>query len=93
MNDTIYRDEAIEICERWRQRAKKLHDRDGWYMADILLRFMKELPSANRPRGEWTRSHEGTIAEGLYCSNCGKYGYGEKFCPNCGAYMKGVDDE
>ena len=52
MRDTIYRDEAVEICERWRQRAKEHHDRDGWYMADILLRFMKEMPSADRPQ-EW----------------------------------------
>lgn len=93
MNDTIYRDEAVEICERWRQRAKKLNDRDGWYMADILLKFMEELPSANRPQGEWIHAHEGTIAEGLFCSNCGKHGYGEKFCPNCGAYMKGAVNE
>lgn len=93
MNDTIYRDEAIEICERWRQRAKEHHDRNGWYMADILLRFMKEMPSANRPQGEWIYSHEGTIAAGLYCSNCGKHGYGEKFCPNCGAYMKKAGDK
>lgn len=49
MKDTIYRDEAVEICEKWRQRAKEHHDRDGWYMADILLRFMKEMPSADRP--------------------------------------------
>lgn len=49
MSDTIYRDEAVEICEKWRQRAKEHHDRDGWYMADILLRFMKEMPSADRP--------------------------------------------
>ena len=64
MKDMIYRDEAIEICERWRQRAKEHHDRNGWYMADILLRFMKEMPSANRPQGEWIYSHEGTIAAG-----------------------------
>lgn len=47
----------------------------------------------DRPQGEWVHSHEGTIAEGLYCSNCGKYGYGEKDCPNCGARMKGADYE
>lgn len=52
MNDRIYRNEAIEVCEKWRQRAKEHQDRDGWYMADILLRFMKEMPSANGPQ-EW----------------------------------------
>ena len=52
MKDTIYRDEAVEICERWRQRAKEHNDRDGWYMADTLLRFMKEMSSADRPQGD-----------------------------------------
>lgn len=103
MNDTIYRDEAVEICERWRQRAKKLHDRDGWYMADILLRFIEELPPANRPRGEWIRIN-GDWIDGpcgaryfpIRCSVCGYSTYDDdatKYCPNCGARMKGADDE
>lgn len=88
MNDTIYRDEAIEICERWRQRAKEHHDRNGWYMADILLRFMKEMPSANRPQGEWIPCTKG----GLPLTELGRrerqkwYGYK---CSKCNFIYKG----
>lgn len=42
----------------------------------------------NRQYGEWVLSHIGTIAEGFYCSRCGKHGYQTDFCPNCGAEMK-----
>ena len=44
--------------------------------------------------GEWVRAHVGTIAEGYYCSRCGKHGYQTDFCPNCGAKMfKGGEEE
>ena len=101
MKDTIYRDEAVEICERWRQRAKEHHDRNGWYMADILLRFMKEMPSANRLQGEWIGYEVPSK-----CSVCGhdwdEYVMGQEifyngdipnYCPNCGAQMREVDNE
>lgn len=42
----------------------------------------------NRQYGKWVLSHIGTIAEGFYCSRCGKHGYQTDFCPNCGAEMK-----
>lgn len=107
MNDTIYRDEAIEICERWRQRAKEHHDRNGWYMADILLRFMKEMPSADRPRGEWIRDKYWSRGAGMgeeygffyKCSLCGyevENGYARcdfNFCPDCGARMEKIGEE
>lgn len=100
MRDTIYRDEAVEICERWRQRAKKLHDRDGWYMADILLRFMKEMPSADRVQGKWIHNPNGIDRDFIWwkCSECGHVIYSESkhdrekfhaFCGRCGARMKG----
>ena len=41
--------------------------------------------------GEWVLSHIGTIAEGFYCSRCGKHGYQTDFCPSCGADMRGGD--
>lgn len=83
-------EDAIKRYESWAEddridvRIRKEHRQ----IAD----WLKEL-NADRPQGEWIHAHEGTIAEGLFCSNCGKHGYGEKFCPNCGAYMKGADDE
>ena len=40
-----------------------------------------------RPKGEWRLAWKGTIAEGLFCSECHKRGNGESICPNCKADM------
>jgi len=101
MKDIIYRDEAVEICERWRQRAKEHNDQDGWYMADTLSRFMKEMSSADRPQGEWICIEWNENIEGYIvpmrtykCSICGeREAASTRFCPNCGCRMKGADDE
>ena len=98
MKDTIYRDEAVEICERWRQRAKEHHDRDGWYMADILLRFMREMPSVDRPQGEWINHFDDLFPEDstIECSICHEeqpLEIDDNYCPNCGARMKGASDD
>ena len=93
MKDTIYRDEAIEICERWKRKAAKEQNGEGWYMADILLRFMKEMPSAERPRGYWFYSWN-IFSKGYECTNCHKKSIAEyDYCPNCGCWMKGTDNE
>jgi len=62
---------------------------------------IKNLPSADRPQGEWkvlggTNWHG--ISYGAECSNCKACYDGiilsdYSFCPNCGARMKGADDE
>ncbi len=98
MKDTIYRDEAVEICERWRQRAKEHHDRDGWYMADILLKFMREMPSVDRPQGEWINHFDDLFPEDstIECSICHEeqpLEIDDNYCPNCGARMKGASDD
>ena len=82
-DDLIKRSDAIKAM------------RDALVAAEIpyAVNALFKVPSADRPQGEWIHSHEGTIADGLYCSNCGKHGYGEKSCPNCEAHMKGADDE
>ena len=91
--DTIYREDAIKLLVD-RACEKPDHGASAEYlMVDEIEYYLKNLPSADRSQGEWIHAHEGTIAAGLYCSNCGKHGYGEKFCPNCGARMKGADDE
>ena len=50
MRDTVYRDEVIEICKRWRKKAIKEQNGEGWYIADILLKFIQRMPSADRPQ-------------------------------------------
>lgn len=67
---------------------EKLHE----IIKEAIERFKKEYEVTDRPQGEWILAHKGTIAEGYYCSNCGKHGYITDFCPNCGAKM-GYKDE
>ena len=98
MEEWIKKDSALEICDRWRRRAKEVHDRDGFYIANIIHEQTEELIDA-RPQGEWI--DKGDYAE---CSNCGADSGTQcdgvepvprktKFCPNCGARMKELINE
>lgn len=96
MRDTVYRDEVIEICKRWRRKAIKEQNGEGWYMADILLKFIQRMPSADRPQGENLLEEYPSLFE---CSICGASCFDTIpwdcniiFCPNCGARMKGADE-
>ena len=64
---------------------------------------IKELPSADRPQGEWVDAEIPLESGGTMpiqvCNLCKTFyplaytGGGHRFCPNCGASMKGADDE
>lgn len=75
MNDTIYRQDAIDAFE------------DTTFTKNEIRRRLSELPSAQvEPKvGKWVLAHQGTIAEWWYCSVCGKHGYKTTFCPECGS--------
>ena len=113
MSDLIRRSdaiEAIEVVDWYHQNRNKdmvsganSDEHQAWYKADDVYKALKEVPSADRPRGEWIADEYG----GCRCSVCGVreerfvYGLGEywhgrgesNFCPNCGVRMKGADDE
>jgi uncharacterized Zn finger protein (UPF0148 family) len=63
-----------------------------------MIGCVKNLPSADRPQGEWiiTEQDNGHKWTHRKCSECGKgiiepLGVsGMNFCPNCGARMKGA---
>lgn len=95
MSDLIKREDAIDAIGADIDEIDALDPSAGIKKACIRRAIWKVMgaPTIDRPQGEWVHSHEGTIAEGLYCSNCGKHGHGEKFCPHCDARMKGADDE
>ena len=107
-DDLIRRSDAINLCEKWRNRTNEHHDKNGWYIADTLLKATKELPSADRPQAEWRDAdgnfvpldEDGCTTASAWCSNCGEWLTGSdehwtsgRFCPNCGYRMKGADDE
>lgn len=105
MEEWIKKDSALEICDRWRRRAKEVHDRDGFYIANIIHEQTEELIDA-RPQGEWIE--DPINKNNMYCSNC-KVSYTKDFlrgmslyyepkdtpnyCPNCGARMKELINE
>lgn len=103
MSDLIKREDTINLCEKWRNRTNEHHDKNGWYIADTLLKAIKELPSADRPQGEWIDAEIPLESGGSMpiqaCNLCKTFyplahtGGGHRFCPNCGAQMKGADDE
>jgi len=91
--DTIYREDAITLCEKWRNRTNEHHDKNGWYIADALLNAIKELPSADRPQGEWeTVGKNHPYKRCPFCKRVRAF-TDTRFCDWCGARMKGADDE
>lgn len=93
MADLIDRRMVIERCEIWRNRANVVHDRNGWWMADRLLKDINDLPSAHT-EGEWVQNDNGTYSCNLCHSWLAKeHVYYARYCPFCGARMKGASND
>ena len=62
---------------------------------EYAIKVLKNVPSADRPQGEWIIEID--VNNNTYgrCSMCDMKQYAGQlnFCPNCGARMKGADDE
>ena len=75
---------------------------DDWLTGIVPNLNIKDIPSADRPQGEWIWQEDDDICN---CSECEfeidatgciepmEYVGVFHFCPNCGARMKGADDE
>ena len=72
------------------------------YSRRFVESILSEVPSTDRPQGEWIRTGRTNIYGGIevQCSNCGdrvmvQHLEDEWFCRHCGADMgmKGADDE
>lgn len=105
--DIIYREDAIKTMQQryediLRTFKRKVKVGEKAIVLD-MIGCIKNLPSADKPRGEWIVN---MLNYKSMCSVCGAneidfiygteiwYGLGEsKFCPNCGARMKGTVDE
>ena len=98
MSDLIKREDAIKAIEELPNAY------NGWsdaYDKAYIIGALEEVPSADRPQGEWLKFGLGRGTRILFCTNCerrievplsqGDLNY--DFCPNCGARMKGANDE
>lgn len=110
--DTIYREDAIKAFTV-NNKGKRIPyvDCDNFpieFPLEYIVKTIKELPSADRPQGEWIDADgnfvlldkDGCTTASAWCSNCGEWLTGSdeyctsgRFCPSCGARMKGADDE
>jgi len=99
-DDLIKRSDALKVAYRYcpdDDGSCSCADRD----LREMLNDMEDIPSADRPQGEWIRIEWNEHIEGRIvpmrtykCSTCGeKEVASTRFCPNCGAMMKGADDE
>lgn len=89
MSDLIKRSDAINSIYKLKKTVIKhnvLNYHDGLFDA---LEIVQNLPSADRPRGEWIDISEWYTPK-QKCSICEMVvdGYGSNFCPNCGADMR-----
>ena len=76
---------------------------DDWLEGRVPNLNIKDIPSADRPQGEWIDAEIPLESGGSMpiqaCNLCKTFyplaytGGGHRFCPNCGARMKGADDE
>lgn len=94
-DDLIRRSDAINLCEKWRSRTNEHHDKNGWYIADTLLKAIKELPSADRPQEEWHNGFYDFLWNVINPNEMQKYIeiYEAQPIAVDGAQMKGADDE
>ena len=83
MSDLIERGDAIGACA---------YETLECYEARNAIR---NLPSADRPRGEWIYTNNPLRLDDEWaCNRCGNISFVKtNFCDRCGARMKGADDE
>ena len=116
MDDLIKRSDAIEAIEEvdwWHQNRNKdmvsganSAEHQAWYKADDVYKALEEVPSADRPQGEWKGynadkggdwlRNDGTPVF-LVCDKC----YGTvinngsahwNYCPYCGSRNREEND-
>ena len=105
--DTIYREDAIKAFTV-NNKGKRIPyvDCDNFpieFPLEYIVKTIKELPSADRPQGEWIGEADGyadgeLVYDTWYCSNCGYVVDDEEpptwnYCPNCGCYNGGGQSE
>lgn len=90
INDTIYREDAINVVEK-----------NSYYIGGrgaklkIAIAEIKALPSADRLQGEWIIEIDANGNTYGRCSICGMRQYAGQlnYCPDCGSRMKELINE
>jgi len=96
MNDTIYREDAIEVVSLSCGPCLARNSDDCEKCSVPKLReLINAIPSTDRPQGEWIIEIDVNGNTYGRCSICGMRQYAGQlnFCPDCEARMKGADDE
>ena len=105
MSDSISRQAAI----RWVKTECNPYGKPtlDFESGKKVIEHLEQMPSADRPQGEWIRNRYWSRGVGMgeeygffyKCSMCEyevESGYtrcGFNYCPHCGSRMKGADDE
>lgn len=88
MNDTIYRQDAVEaVCKGCIEEFKTC----AHHWSCLKLNNINALPSADRPQGEWIPMRVSSGRDSWKCSICGRRARGKleniPYC-HCGARMR-----
>ncbi len=85
MSDSISRQAAI----RWVKTECNPYGKPtlDFESGKKVIEHLEQMPSADRPTGEWTDNHNGTFT----CDQCGCKHSKSNYCPNCGCLMKKGD--
>lgn len=95
--ETIYREDAIKALRKLGHEVVVIDKVCSLGVAQEFIDVIRELPSADRPQGEWVATDDTDEWYGLVhkCNICGSEAIGSRdnYCYNCGAKMKVVNDE
>ena len=95
MDDTIYRQAAIDAAER----ESQVDGAYGYMDTKSIVDMLNDLPSAQpeRKKGKWIGEPKDGIEAMFFKPKCSVCGFEsaevKNYCPNCGADMRGEDDE
>ena len=103
MSDLIRREDAIKAIAEVLSLNRFSSFKDIKNFDRFAERMLRNVPSADRPQGEWIDAEIPLESGGSMpiqvCNLCKTFyplaytGGGHRFCPNCGARMKGANNE
>ena len=95
MSDLIKREDAIKAVAEVLSLNRFASFRNIKDFGRFAERMLRNVPSADRPQGEWIYTNNPLRLDDEWaCNRCGNISFVKtNFCDRCGARMKGADDE